>query len=210
MEESSTEKEAPEELSRMRKIYQESDAISSLIILSLVDNNKYSNQLLMKTFGCLKYKIDQAQKFSSLNTGIKLPQTDPKTRAHTEIGKAIYNWKFIHHHLPHLDFCWQHCHILFGHNTRIRNFWYLVFYIFCFSFCLLLYLDGTFTVEKYKLLLPWLVKNNITKLTHICVMNSYGLFIFKSNVQKNIWRKFWNSKYRCVSLCTFLRDIAIL
>ena len=43
MEESSTEKEAPEELSRMRKIYQESDAISSLIILSLVGNNKYSN-----------------------------------------------------------------------------------------------------------------------------------------------------------------------
>ena len=60
MEESSTEKEAPEELIRMTKIYQESDAISSLIILLLVDHNKYSKQLLMKTFGCSKYKIDQA------------------------------------------------------------------------------------------------------------------------------------------------------
>ena len=60
MEESSTEKEAPEELTRMSKIYQKSDAISSLIILSLVDHDKYSKQLLMKTFGCSKYKIDQA------------------------------------------------------------------------------------------------------------------------------------------------------
>ena len=74
MEESSTEKEAPEKLIRMSKLYQESDAISSLIILSLVDHEKYIKQLLMKTLGCSKYKIDQARKFRSLNTGIKLAQ----------------------------------------------------------------------------------------------------------------------------------------
>ena len=33
--------------------------------------------------------------------------------------------------------------------------------IFCFSFGLLFYLDGMFTGEKYKLLLPRLVKNNM-------------------------------------------------
>ena len=60
MEESSTEKEASEELVRMRKIYQKSDAISNLIILWLVDHDKHSKQLLIKTIGCLKYKIDQA------------------------------------------------------------------------------------------------------------------------------------------------------
>ena len=60
MEESSTEKEASEELVRMGKIYQKSDAISNLIILSLVDHDKHSKQLFMKTIGCLKYKIDQA------------------------------------------------------------------------------------------------------------------------------------------------------
>ena len=60
MEESSTEKEAPEELIRMSKIYQGSDAISSLIILSLVDHDKYSKQQLVKTFGSSKYKVDQA------------------------------------------------------------------------------------------------------------------------------------------------------
>ena len=38
MEESSTEREAPEELIRMGKIYHGKDAISSLIILSLVDH----------------------------------------------------------------------------------------------------------------------------------------------------------------------------
>ena len=88
MKESLTEKKAPEELIRMSKIYQESHAISSLIILLLVDHDKYSKQLLMKTFGCSKYKIDQARKFRSLNTRIKLPQTGPKTRVCMDIGKA--------------------------------------------------------------------------------------------------------------------------
>ena len=77
------------------------------------------------------------------------------------LSKAIYNWKLVHHHPPHLDFCQHYRHILLGYNTRIKNFWYHFSYIFCFSFCLLFYLDGIFAVEKYKLLLPWLVKNNI-------------------------------------------------
>ena len=82
MEESSTEKEAPEELIRMSKFYQESDAISSLIILSLVDHDKYSKQLLIKTD-------------TSLNTGIKLPQTGPKTRVRMDIGKAEHFLDFL-------------------------------------------------------------------------------------------------------------------
>ena len=45
------------------------------------------------------------------------------------------------------------------YKTTIKKFWYLVSYIFCFSFCLLFSLDGMFAVEKYKLLLPQLVKN---------------------------------------------------
>ena len=79
----------------MSKIYQESDAVSSLIILSLVDHDKYSKLLLMKTFGCLKYKIDQVQKFSSLNTGIKLAQTGQKTRVCMEKVKAEHFLDFL-------------------------------------------------------------------------------------------------------------------
>ena len=96
MEQSSTEKEAPKELIRMSKIYQQSDAITFLIIiLSLVDHDKYSKQLLMKTFGCSKYKIDQARKFRSLNTGIKLPQTGPKTNVCMDIGKVEHFFDFL-------------------------------------------------------------------------------------------------------------------
>ena len=76
------------------------------------------------------------------------------------LSKAIYNWTLVHHHPPHLDFCRHYRHILLGYNTRIKNFWYHFSYIFCFSFCLLFYLDGMFTVEMYELLLPQLVKNN--------------------------------------------------
>ena len=68
-----------------------------------------------------------------------------------------------------MDFCQQYCHILLGYNKGIRNFWYLVSYIFWFSFYLLFYLDGMFAVEKYKLLLPWLVKNNMHQTnTYFC------------------------------------------
>ena len=49
----------------------------------------------MKTFGCSKYKIDQARKFNSLNTGIKLPQTNPKTRIYMDIGKAEHFLDFL-------------------------------------------------------------------------------------------------------------------
>ena len=86
---------------------------------------------------------------------------------HRRVSPLSFNWKFVHCHLLHLDFCWQYRHILLGYNTRIRNFWYLVSHIFCFSFCLLFYLDGMFAVEKYKLLLLWLVKNKMhqTKCT---------------------------------------------
>ena len=49
----------------------------------------------MKTFGCLKYKIDQAKKFNSLNTCIKLPQTSRKTRVHMEIGKIEHFLDFV-------------------------------------------------------------------------------------------------------------------
>ena len=98
---------------------------------------------------------------------------------------AIYNWNFIHRHPSQLGFCRQYRRVLLGYNTRIRNFWYLVSYIFCFSFCLLFYLDGMFEVEKYKLLLRPLVKNNMHQTNTYFCDDSYGPFIFKSKSRKN-------------------------
>ena len=107
--------------------------------------------------------------------------------------KAIYNWKFVRRHLSHLDFCLQHRRILLGYHTRIRNFLYLVSYIFCFTFCWLFYLDGMFTVEKYpatllpcyvhccyrglwKIICTKLLKSNARKLTSISVFY-YAYFL---------------------------------
>ena len=105
--------------------------------------------------------------------------------------KAIYNWKFVHRHPLHLDFCRQCCHNLLGYNTRIRNFWYLVSYIFCFSFCLLFYLDGCSQLKSINCC--YLVKIACTKLTYIFVMNSYVSFTFKSNAS-------WNKETASISV----------
>ena len=125
-------------------------------------------------------------------------------------GKATYNWKFIHRYLQHLEFCWQYSCILVGYNIRIRHFWYLVSYIFCFSFYLLFYLDGMFTVEKYKLLLPRLVKNNMHQTNTFLWWIPMDHVFSNQMCEKTFEEEIWNNKYKHISLCMFLRDIVIL
>ena len=95
--------------------------------------------------------------------------------------KAVYNLKFVHRHPLHLDFGRQYCHILLGYNTRIKYFLIPCFLHFLLFFLFTVLFGWMFAVEKYKLLLPRLVKIACTKLTYIFVMNSYGSFTFKSN-----------------------------
>ena len=104
---------------------------------------------------------------------------------------TMYNWKFVHRHPPHLDFCRQYHCIFLGYNARIRNFWYLFSYIFCFSFCLLFYLDGMVTVEKYKLLLPRLVKNNMHQTnTYFCDEFLRAVYFQIKRAKKYLKKKF--------------------
>ena len=107
--------------------------------------------------------------------------------------RAIYNLKFVYRYLLNLDFCRQYCHILLGYNTAIRNFWYLVSYIFCFSFCLLFYLGGMFAVEKCKLQLLQLVKNNMHQ-TGTCFCDEFlwvvNFQIKHAKIFEDIWRYF--------------------
>ena len=107
--------------------------------------------------------------------------------------KAIYNWKLINRHPPHLDFCQQYCHILLGYNARITNFLIPYFLYFLLFFLFTVLFGWMFAVGKYKLLLPRLVKIACLKLTYIFVMNSYGPFIFKSNAR-------WNSETTSISV----------
>ena len=85
----------PEELIKIKKMYEESHSISSLIILSTVDHEKYTKQDLMKVFGVSKYKIDQARKFRKENTGFKIPATTQKSRVHMNIFKAEHFLDFL-------------------------------------------------------------------------------------------------------------------
>ena len=107
--------------------------------------------------------------------------------------RAIYNWKYVHRHPMHLDFCRQYCHILLGYNTRIRNFLIPCFLHFLLFFLFTVLFGWMFAVEKYKLLLPRLVKIACMKLIYIFVLNSYGLFTFKSNAR-------WNSETASISV----------
>ena len=93
----------------------------------------------------------------------------------------------------------QYRRILLGYNTRIRNFGYLVSYIFCFSFCLLFYLDGMVAVEKYKLLLPWLVKNNMHQTNTFLCDESLRAVYFQIKREKVYLEK----KFEIVSITVF-------
>ena len=73
--------------------------------------------------------------------------------------KGIYNRKFVHRHPLHLDFCRHCCHIL----LEIRDFLIPCFLHFLLFFFFTVLLGWMFAVEKYKLLLPRLVKIACTK-----------------------------------------------
>ena len=119
--------------------------------------------------------------------------TFPKNR------KAIYNWEVVQRNSPHIDFCRPYHRILIGYNTRIRNFLYLASYIFCFSFCLLFYLDGMFAVEKCKPLPPRLIKNSMLQTN----MYYCGVFLRPVYFQIKRTKKYLRNKFEIASISVF-------
>ena len=90
-----------------------------------------------------------------------------------------------------MDFCRQYRRILLGYNARIRNFCYLLSYIFYIAFCLLFYLDGMFAIDKYKLLLLWLVKNNMHQSnTYFCEEFLHAVYFQIKRAQKYLKKQF--------------------
>ena len=84
-----------EELIQIKKIYEESDSISILIILLTVDHEKCTEQDLMRVFGVSKYKIDQARKFRKENSGFKLSTTTQKSRVCMDISSTEHFFDFL-------------------------------------------------------------------------------------------------------------------
>ena len=64
--------EIPEDLQHLIQIYEKSNTLERLVILSIVDHNKYSKETIMKHFQCSKYKVDQARKLKSQANGLEI------------------------------------------------------------------------------------------------------------------------------------------
>ena len=61
-----------EDLKNLIQIYEKSDTLEKIVILSIADHNKYSKDTIMKYFHCTKYKVDQARKLKSLANGLEI------------------------------------------------------------------------------------------------------------------------------------------
>ena len=87
-----TETLSPEELV---ECYQNSDAFGKLVILKLVDHDKYSKTELINIFGISKWKVDQARKLKSNDKSIKLVEKVPFKRNRMNTEKSEHFLDFI-------------------------------------------------------------------------------------------------------------------
>ena len=57
--------EIPDELKVQVKMYNDTDSLGKLVILSMVNHSKYTKNEIMKIFNCSKYQVDQARKLQA-------------------------------------------------------------------------------------------------------------------------------------------------
>ena len=62
-----------EEILRFVNMYHQSDALGKLVILSMVDHQKFSKSALCKIFGFSKYMVDKRRKLKSFGEGVVIP-----------------------------------------------------------------------------------------------------------------------------------------
>ena len=87
--------EIPEDLQHLIQIYEKSNTLEKLVILSIVDHNKYSKETIMKHFQCSKYKVDQARKLKSQANGLEMPKKVTITRNKLNIQKCEHFLDFL-------------------------------------------------------------------------------------------------------------------
>ena len=82
----------PDDLKEFISVYNNSDSMAKLAILSLVDHSK---ELLMKAFNCTKYRIEQARKWKSLSDGLLIPKKEQFSRKRLDLNKSEHFLDFI-------------------------------------------------------------------------------------------------------------------
>ena len=66
--EDENDEELPNDLDHVLNLYNKSDSMGQLVILSLIDPKKYTKQKIMETVNCTKYKIKQGRKWNAINS----------------------------------------------------------------------------------------------------------------------------------------------
>ena len=96
---SSSESEEVEEVGddvlEMVSVHQNSDSISQILILSLINHEKYCKQKIMSLFGCSKYKVDLARKWKQQNADLLKVQKETFTRNRLDFNKCELFLDFI-------------------------------------------------------------------------------------------------------------------
>ena len=72
--EEENELEVPAELKRLASLYENSDTLARMVILSTIDHEKYTKEKLMAIFKCSRYSVDQSRKWTNSFPGLSLPQ----------------------------------------------------------------------------------------------------------------------------------------
>ena len=87
--------EVGDDILEMVSVHQNSDSISQISILSLINHEKYCKQNVMSLFGCSKYKVDLARKSKQQNAGLLKVQKETFTRNRLNFNKCEHFLDFI-------------------------------------------------------------------------------------------------------------------
>ena len=87
-------KKIPDHIQYYQQLYKESDALEKMVILTLLDQSFSKNDI--KTFNCIKYRIDLARKWrdTGQSKGLHIPGKKKFIRHHLDL-KSEYFLDFI-------------------------------------------------------------------------------------------------------------------
>ena len=64
----------PEHIQNYVKMYNESDSMEKLVILSILDHSNLTKQFIMEIFKCSKYRIDLSKRFHASRKCLVIPE----------------------------------------------------------------------------------------------------------------------------------------
>ena len=86
----------PKDLQILIEKYKDSDSLSQMVILSLVDHEKYSRADIVSYFpGCTKHQVDKARRWSKESTSLSLPTKEKYKRSKLDLRKCEHFLDFI-------------------------------------------------------------------------------------------------------------------